>query len=175
MNTDEIRALVASILESSNIAFSVRYVGQAVKDEWECDAWRVTFTISPKLQYGFDFFTGLGCRRVPIRWEGQRERLFIEQRTCPNRKSMFWHGLQKQMDELKKPVAPVPADILHSLFLDASASDNNFKDWCSDFGYSDDSIKALNTYKECLEIGEKLRMMFRGADIQEMREALQEY
>jgi hypothetical protein len=50
--------------------------------------------------------------------------------------------------------------VLYSLFNDASASDYNFSDWCDEFGYSDDSIKALNMYKACLETATALRKYF---------------
>ena len=49
-----------------------------------------------------------------------------------------------------KPKKPKIADVLHSLILDAEASEYNFDDWCNDFGYSSDSIHALNIYKACL-------------------------
>lgn len=42
-------------------------------------------------------------------------------------------------------------DILHCLFLDAQAHDVSFQDWCSDFGYNSDSIKAKKIYDACLE------------------------
>lgn len=50
-------------------------------------------------------------------------------------------------------------DVLHSLYSDSIAADENFHDWCSNCGYSDDSIKALNTYKECLGQAVKLRKL----------------
>lgn len=62
------------------------------------------------------------------------------------------------------PKAPSVDDVLHSLILDASASDYNLQDWCAEFGYSDDSIRALNTYRQCLETATNLRK-YLGADV----------
>ena len=59
-----------------------------------------------------------------------------------------------------KPVKPKIADVLYSLFLDASAADENFNDWCANLGYSDDSISAFNTYKQCLDTATQLRKHF---------------
>ena len=74
-----------------------------------------------------------------------------------------------------KPKKPSNADILHSLIMDASACNDNFHDWCSNYGYSDDSIKAMNTYKSCLEIGTMLRK-FLGADVvRQLEIQLQDY
>lgn len=64
---------------------------------------------------------------------------------------------------------PSVADVMHSLFMDASAADQNFSDWCADYGYSDDSIKALNIYKQCLETATALRKHLSP----EQREAIQ--
>lgn len=59
-----------------------------------------------------------------------------------------------------RPVRPTVADVLYSLFMDANAADESFSDWCDNFGYSDDSIKALNTYKACCDIAKHLRQQF---------------
>jgi hypothetical protein len=56
-----------------------------------------------------------------------------------------------------KPAKPTNDDILHSLILDASAAEENFSDWCANYGYSDDSMKAFSTYKACLETATHLR------------------
>jgi hypothetical protein len=77
-----------------------------------------------------DYFTGLGFRTKPDSW-GQT-----------------------------KPKKPAVANVLYSLTMDARAADLNFHDWCDEYGCSDDSIKALNTYKQCLEIGTMLRKHF---------------
>jgi hypothetical protein len=70
---------------------------------------------------------------------------------------------------------PKIADVLHSLIMDANAADQNFHDWCADYGYSDDSIKALNTYKACLEIGVALHKHFSPKTVRQIRELLQDY
>jgi hypothetical protein len=75
----------------------------------------------------------------------------------------------------KGPKKPTAKDIMHSLILDASAIDESFTDWCAELGYSDDSIKAMHIYRECCETGVWLRKAFSRADIEAMREALQDY
>ena len=62
-------------------------------------------------------------------------------------------GLRKK----NRPIKPSVRSVMESLLLDAYAADCNFSDWCDEFGYSDDSINALNIYKKCLEIGTALR------------------
>ena len=74
-----------------------------------------------------------------------------------------------------RPKRPKVADVLYSLILDASAADYNFSDWCADYGYSDDSIKALNTYKSCLETAQVLLKHFSPLTLRTLREMLQDY
>ena len=103
-------------------------------------------TLSSKAGFqSFDYFTGLGLRTKPNPW-GQR-----------------------------KPCRPKVADVLQSLILDASAANENFHEWCANYGYSDDSIKAMNTYKACLETAQALRKHFSPDILRQLRELLQDY
>lgn len=117
----------------------ITYVGETVRD----NNWKCDqwrVELSNKMgMWSTDYFTGLGLRTKPNTW-GERK--------------------------LKKPTV---ADVLHSLFMDASAADYNFSDWCDEFGYSDDSIKALNMYKTCLDTATALRKYFSP----EQRKAIQ--
>jgi hypothetical protein len=79
-------------------------------------------------------------------------------------------GLRKK----GKPVKPTIQSVMESLVLDASAADYNFSDWCDEFGYSDDSISALNTYKQCLAIATMLRKHCGRDTMQQVKEALRE-
>ncbi len=72
------------------------------------------------------------------------------------------------------PVVPSSASVLYSLLADAEAENMTFEEWCAEFGYNSDSIKANNIYKTCLEIAEALKG-FSNAQMAELREALQDY
>lgn len=102
-------------------------------DEWQhtADQWLIKFTH----EHGFftmDFFTGSGHRKIK------------------NKGSYGEHSIA---------VKPTIKDVVYSLYSDSQAANENFHDWCLNFGYSDDSIKAFNTYKECLEAALKLRKL----------------
>lgn len=108
----------------------ITYVGETTRDG-DRKCDQWRVEISNKLgMWSTDYFTGLGLRNKPDAW-GQR-----------------------------KPKKPSVADVLYALFMDASASDYNFSDWCDEYGYSDDSIKALNVYKDCLDTATALRKYF---------------
>lgn len=85
-----------------------------------------------------------------------------------------WDAMRKRHYD-DKPRKPKVADVLHSLILDASAADENFHDWCANYGYSDDSIKAMNTYRACLEVAVALRKHFSPDTLRTVRELLQDY
>lgn len=73
------------------------------------------------------------------------------------------------------PKNPKVADVLYALINDASASDYNFSDWCEEYGYSDDSLKALNLYKQCLETASALRKHLGRDTVSQLRTLLQDY
>lgn len=47
-----------------------------------------------------------------------------------------------------------------------------FKDFCSDFGYSDDSISALDTYLATQEEFEKVRRFFTSEELKQLQEVV---
>ena len=70
-------------------------------------------------------------------------------------------GLRKTKHKLMpaRPVQPSVADVVSSLMLDASACEQAFEDWCSDFGYDPDSRKQLESYLACQSNGIKLQKL----------------
>ena len=122
-----------------SLPVKITYVGETVRD----NEWKCDqWRVELTSKAGFwstDYYTGLGHRTKPNAW-GQT-----------------------------KPKKPAVADVLYSLFNDASAADENFHDWCANYGFSDDSIKAMNTYKQCLDIAVALRKHFSP----EQRQAIQ--
>lgn len=72
-------------------------------------------------------------------------------------------------------VRPSLADVLHSLLSDARGSDEAFPDWCSELGYSDDSIKARGIYDTCLEIASALRRGIPTAELKTLETLFENY
>lgn len=159
-------------LQENNIACGVRYVGETVREKWQCDAWRVSFAAVkyPKKLPGTismetDYFTGLGHRK-PVKGSDQ-----MRESKYP-KKSIGYHDWAKRNI---KPVAPCAADVLYSLILDSSAIDTSFDYWCDDYGYDADSISAFNTYQACCKIAKELRSVFTHAQTETLRELLEDY
>lgn len=143
-----------------SLPVKIEYVGETVRDgDWRCDQWRVTIS-NKSGQWVTDYFTGLGHRKVTRRGNclGMKNAVFV-----------------RGMWEESKPVKPKIIGVLHSLFMDAQASDQNFIDWCADFGYSDDSMKAFNTYRQCCETGLMLRKYFDPKTREAIQAAIEDY
>lgn len=146
-------AAIATLLIEHKVSYSVRYVGETTRDRdaktgkgWDCDHWQATFTHANG-HFTEDYFTGLGLRKAI-------------------------HGGRPVNG---KPAAPSAASVMCSLLLDASACDESFSDWCDNYGYDSDSIKALRTYQDCCDIGVRLRKLFDSATRERMQEILQDY
>lgn len=80
-------------------------------------------------------------------------------------------GLVNRKGKLQKPTKK---DVLHSIMMD-DVSNMNFNNFCDEFGYDNDSIKALKIYKECLKETEAYYNMFDSEEREVLRELLEEY
>jgi hypothetical protein len=70
-----------------------------------------------------------------------------------------------------KPVKPTTLDVLTALARDAEYGRQSFADFCANLGYSDDSISAFETYRECMAIDAKLRQYLTRDQIKAVSDA----
>ena len=152
----EIQEKVDSLLGEFDVSFDVKLVGETVRENnWHCDAWKVTFSKPATKRpitatFETDYFTGLGHRKGNVK----------------NKDSILY---------MEKPQTPRAADVLYSLLLDMQARDECFDDWCSEFSYNSDSIKALSIYQQCCEIGKKMCRVFSRSQIEQLKNVLQDH
>lgn len=163
--SEEKRQQIAAVLAGANVNFSASLRGAQKRDDWECDAWNVVFQRgdSGRGEYiEFDYFTGTGHRN-PIKGAPK----------CAARpRTLAREDWEKRY---LRPVAPHAADVLYSIMLDASACEMSFRDWCSEYGYNNDSMKDFATYTACCESGEKLRRFFNHEQREQFRAILEDY
>lgn len=158
---------VAEKIDTATLPIKIEFVAKTVKNDWGADGkpwpcfeWRVTFS-NKTGAWSIPYYCGSGHIEYP---KGKKN---------PYPRSVIGHEHYENL--WAKPKRPTVDDVLHSLISDASASDYNLQDWCAEFGYSDDSIKALNTYRQCLEIATNLRK-YLGADVvRKLQTQLQDY
>lgn len=69
---------------------------------------------------------------------------------------------------------PVLENVLNSLFMDSTAHELSFVDWCSEFGYNNDSISDRKTYDGCIDNHFKLKkaLGYKYGDVKAEIEAL---
>jgi hypothetical protein len=65
---------------------------------------------------------------------------------------------------------PTADGVLDCLLSDASAGEQTFEEFCSDFGYDSDSRKAEATYRACAAMAPRLRR-FLGDDFEAFQRA----
>lgn len=128
-----------------SLPVTITYLGVTKRNEWDCFMFNV-FVGNGTGQFTTPYYTGMGHINKRLSGHGKK---------VPNR--------------------PKIKDIMYSLLLDASATNDNFNDWCSNYGYSTDSIAALNMYKSCLDTSENLRKVFSREQLDAMQEDLQGY
>lgn len=84
-----------------------------------------------------------------------------------------WYGSQYDyMKSKSKLDEDMARSVLNSVALDASCYSNarDFKDFCDELGYSDDSIRALKIYKACKSEYERWSRVSEGLSEESMEE-----
>lgn len=155
------------------VTYEVFTTGEQIRDgNWKCDGWR--FAIKGQ---SFEYFTGTGHREEVNADIRRRAAFGFPGLTEKDRKYQTAYGQRylEQVEKMRKPQTPPIAGLLHSLILDGSACDESFSSWCDNFGYDVDSRKALATYEACQQGFDKVRKVFTGAQIEHIRELLQDY
>ena len=160
--SNEIEKTVENLLIEFDIkgSISIEYMGVSKKlDGNPMDQWRVIFNTG-KTYEEFEYFTGFGHRKT-IRGFA----------ACGKPNAKFIRGNW----EVSKPQTPHIAGVLYSLLLDSNVQYESFSEWCANYGYSDDSIKAETIYRACHQIAMQLKSIFTREQIQKLNEALQDY
>ncbi len=73
------------------------------------------------------------------------------------------------------PTPPGVNDVIFSLLTDWQGGRETFEDFCSSFGYDEDSRKAYKIWEACKKSGEKLQKLFSADEIEELEEAFRDY
>lgn len=85
----------------------------------------------------------------------------------------FYMG-SELVDEMGKPKEPTKENVLFDMIMD-DVRDLDFNDFCSEFSYNNDSIKALKVYKACKRKTKTYYDMFDSEEREVLRELLEDY
>jgi len=146
--------------------FEAKHIGLFLDDNlWSHDKWVVTIEGQT-----FDYSTGIGHRDASV---FNREAFNAVMRKTPKQTKENLTLYNEELAKVSK-VKPLQIDdVLYSLLSDASLANGDFEDFCSEFGYDEDSIKANETYKACQKGTKKLKAFL--PDLQTAQELYSEY
>ena len=163
MNDSELTLALNEIAITSD-ARHVRFVStepDGKRAEWPHDVWNVTLHNGDKT-HTTEFKSGIGHRKLPAGFPKKDIRQSA-------RGSEYYEVHLGWLDDVKaaeaaltKPVAPTTADVLSSLLSNANGADETFEEWCSNFGYSDDSMKMMEIYRACQKTRAALQRFLGG-------------
>lgn len=153
-------------LKITSDANHIRFVNKKEGDGWEHDLWSITLYYDNRTLIT-DYKTGVGLRQMSshcIRERGGYYYITLDKFVRSTEEAIKYKMLLVRL--------PSTADVFSSLLSDASCCiDQTFGQWCSDLGYSDDSIKAFNTYLACQKTHEQLIKFLSSKDLlQELSE-----
>jgi len=176
-------------LKSIGVDMNTVYIN--FDDERNSDSFKVTF-VRDNVKESFDFYMGVG-HRVDRRINLKEDRAMAEKLgiTLPklspidketprkyllfsNERRLTLHDEQKRILNLRV-VHPNKASVLYSLVLDSQAEDQPFSDWCDNYGYDNDSIKAQGIYHACIKNARKLRALLTPLEIEIVARILEDY
>lgn len=127
--------------------YSITFVAKIENTEWDHFLWNVNINGE-----NFEYKTGLG-HFTPLYKPRKTGCLGAKNKRPEN--SMAIKG--KNGFHSGWLHVPKIEEILNCLFMDSGSADISFYDFCQDFGYSDDSLKALDIYRACGDNARKLR------------------
>jgi hypothetical protein len=140
------------------------------KARWTCIHYRVEVKIGDKTVIKTDFYLGVGHVKKPTKYLQYNKHLAA----LPARhRNMLDHWIdrpsvkfidQETFSEVvaavakATKVAPTLDQVMASLILDGSPcfDHQSHKDWCDDFGYDADSMRAKKMYNQCMETGQAI-------------------
>lgn len=136
--------------------------------DWPCIAYDCRLLKDGKVFWAGPFYMGIGHVKDTEKQPWQTPT------RCLSKPDQAERAAQLAM---RQKVKPSVKDVMHSLLLDGSAAFDSikFEDWCAEYGYSDDSIKAKDTYETCVQIGFTIEREFNEETLAGLREWASNY
>lgn len=175
---------VFNFLKEKGITFKVVNGGVNSDPEWQADLFFVSFGKAGKV-YRTEFKTGTGHRvgRATGLTGTDKKELDKVGAAVSIVSQANWSREDHKRNNNKamsfgfKVFVPTPsaASVLYGLLSDMSLSQDSHSDFCANLGYDVDSRKGLELYLSCQKVGEELRKVFSGKELQEIETILEDY
>ena len=139
-----------------DIKYKATFMCETKINDWNCYKWLITINGE-----SFEYHTGLGhATDVYKKSNGYSLRRNKKPENSITVNDKFLH-------------VPQIEDVLECLISDMRYGEYSFNEFCDNLDYDNDSLKALDTYRACMTIGEKLVRVIGRAKINEIEESLQ--
>lgn len=166
----EYQAQAKQFLADSNATMEISFIGKEIPSHWLGETKphnKYQFTITtPKGKYTSYFWDSLYNTEV----SEVSERTYAQQKYKASYDCLRSHEKAKaraELAKLKANAVPTEYDILAAV---EKYSYDSFSDFCSEFGYSTDSISARETFLACGEEYAGLRRIFTEEQMEMLRE-----
>lgn len=169
MSSFEYEKQALDFLQKANATMSINFVGLAVNREWKEDnrrnLYNVTIT-SPRGSMTFDFWDSIHNTEV--------SRMSLDDYAIKKfrRRSEWLHPselakVRNELNEMRRMAKPTEYDVLACM---TKYDPGTFEDFCSDFGYDEDSRAAERIYFAVQKEYAQLSRLFAYEQMDELRE-----
>lgn len=183
---------VTEYLKELKVSLIPQHVAEMVhpSEDWKHDKWLVLVHVNSKM-VTFDYSTGTGHRIDKVVKQGHSFHHFPLNMIKNGKANAEMQGYPNAGIHCKKLVqsigrthlqasgqfAPMPSQcsILYCLVGEYHSAQENFLDFCDNFGYNNDSIKTLDLYNTMCQNARDLGKIFTGQQIEHLNELLQDY
>lgn len=157
-------------LEATKTELTVEYLGDKINCLWGDKEPRRCYNVTLSNERGSETFEFWGSLYDTEIMNMNFEDYSIKQyhKKFEHLTGIEQHQVQKELKKVQKEAeTPSYYSILASLYISEMGT---FKDFCSDFGYDTDSIKAYKTYILCIEEEKKLQKLFTRKELEMLSE-----
>ncbi len=149
------RYSMKNIKEIAGNTVEVNFMRLVENEKWQHFLWNVSIN-----GVDFSYKTGIGHL---IQWDKKvNMNRYVNPLDALRRLSKSWPAGKRPDNCISLPSInawvkiPDQLEVLHCLLSDQQAGSMSFVDFCSDFGYDSDSIKAVDIYRACMENAQKV-------------------
>ncbi|MFR2774842.1 MAG: hypothetical protein ACLTBR_03315 [Anaerostipes sp.] len=156
-------------LEKANATIKIDFSGVAINKDWKEKTGRNFYNVTittPRGSMNFDFWDSINNTEI----SQMSIEEYAENRFKCNYKDLRWSDKRKAREELKEKKAtakPTAYDVLACLIKDDPGA---FEDFCSTFGYDEDSKTADRVYIEVVREYKQLERIFTAEQMKELQE-----
>ena len=179
LTAQEIEILV--LLLKGKYTINVMYLGFDHKKEM--DSWLIEFgnkNWNKSRNIKLEYYTGVGHRFIKtLNYKYPKPCYRVSNNHLTNNDNRLINNYRKNHNSISTPVIyvmqPEIAGVLHCYISDSEAMHESFNDWCSNFGYDNDSINAFNIYQDCCKNGKEFYSFFPRETIEKFKTILEGY